>query len=238
LEHLILIFTLKITLKLPALNSNPSSHQSYTPNCDTPQHRSTHQPIRILDFYQFQKELLRARPTAISMKKSDPADASESSIKMMPDGAEPALEASLHRFLVSEVRSVRFGPREDASTTIISIFTGIGAVYLGVSIWGTLSFDQEYRKIMKSFLMSNQFIAALLLFAWILTYNIISLTIYHQFEVDERYPSDDFYIVSTVDGDADDPRYLGSSMVQGELVPPVIVQMPDEQVVLALATDP
>lgn len=173
--------------------------------------------------------------------------------------------AHLHRFYVNEVKSVRFGPSEDASSTIVALLFTAMASNISLAMVGYY----QKRALWRMFLHSNQFIAGLLLFSWVLAFNIISLVIYYQFESEEQYPADEFYVTaadekydpdastqvrgpiarawaagglplcSTSKADYNQSNGSATKMIINgcTCVPPFVVQMPDDRIVLAVATD-
>jgi hypothetical protein len=140
-------------------------------------------------------------------------------------GGGGSVHASLHRFLVSEVRSVRFGTAEDASITIIAVLVSSAIAICVLAIASATT----GRPLLRLFMLSNQIVAAMLLFAWIAAYSLISLVIWHQFERSERYPADDYYLVPG-EGAAESEGLCANV--------PIVVQLPDDQVGLAVPRNP
>lgn len=102
--------------------------------------------------------------------------------------------------------------------------------------------------LIQRFLRSSEFVALLLLIAWLIAYNLISLVIYHQFEWREIYPADDFYILnsrdtsfvnSLADTDTRSHRQCDCKIGNGkgcDCTLPVILVMPDMKFALGVPT--
>lgn len=130
-------------------------------------------------------------------------------------GRERRYSALLHRYFVNEIRPVRFGPRQDASTAALLSTISIVAFHLLFYIlsWGWKGTGwREYQD-------SNQFLVGLLVDIWILGYDLVSWVIWCQFEKRETYPADDYYVAAG-------PSESGAQ--------PVLLEMPSEQLALGI----
>lgn len=140
--------------------------------------------------------------------------------QVLDHGRGRRMTATLHRYLLNELRAVRFGPQQDSISSIIIILSLIGLVHLLLYL---LFLFQDQTTRWDDYVDSNQFLVGVLLWIWIVGYNVVSWVIWHQFERDERYPADDYY----VEGQAE--RIMGEGGWG-----PTVVQLPSETLQLAM----
>ncbi|PJF17968.1 hypothetical protein PSACC_02275 [Paramicrosporidium saccamoebae] len=86
------------------------------------------------------------------------------------------------------------GPREDALLSIAMLCVSILLTHLPIYLMAPSAW--------RVYISSNQYLVGGLLYMWLTGYMIISFVIYHQFERTERYPADDYYIMSEGSGAA------------------------------------
>lgn len=132
-----------------------------------------------------------------------------------PCERERRYSALLHRYFVNEIRPVRFGPRQDASATALLSTVTILAIH---GLFYILAW-QHKGHVWRDYKTSNQFLVGVLIYIWILGYDLVSWVIWCQFEKRETYPADDYYVAA------------GPS-VGGEQ--PVLLEVPSEQLALGL----
>lgn len=159
---------------------------------------------------------------------ADDVESKDTSGKVFPDGRrdEPIdhgrgrrMTATLHRYLLNELRAVRFGPQQDSLSSITIILSLIGSVHLLLYL---LFLVRAQSARWDEYVDSNQFLVGVLLWIWIVGYNVVSWVIWHQFERDERYSADDYYVEGQSEG-----------MVEGGWGP-TVVQLPSEALQLAM----
>lgn len=92
---------------------------------------------------------------------------------------------------------------------------------LHAATWVYCRTDEERAFRWRLYLESNQFLVGTLLYLWIVGFNIVSWVIYRQFEQNEPYPADDYYVSSL------DEAGRGAQMA------PLILNLPDKRLALA-----
>lgn len=102
-----------------------------------------------------------------------------------------------HEFFTSEVKPVRFGPLQDATSTLFITLVVVGFYHAMLCLlnWCRLpSATVDGQTIWQLYSTSSQFLIGGLLYLWIVGYNVVSWVIWKQFEQSDNYPADDFYI--------------------------------------------
>lgn len=114
---------------------------------------------------------------------------------------------------------IAVGPQQDALATIIvpSLFL----LGLHGAIWAYCRAEEERASRWRLYLESNQFLVGTLLYFWIIGFNIVSWVIYRQFERNEPYPADDYYLAG-----------LSEAGRVAQLTP-LILNLPDKRLALA-----
>jgi len=130
------------------------------------------------------------------------------------------------------------GPRQDISSTIIAALLSVGLVNLSVMLAST-AYGSDFWGL---FLRSNEFVAMMLMFTWLLAYSLISVVIFFQFEWNEHNPADDYYFEGPK-GDSFSTgfvgagcgcEYSGEKSCNCEL--PIVLRMPNDSLALGIST--
>lgn len=121
--------------------------------------------------------------------------------------------------LASTLQPDRIGPRQDALATILAPSLFLLLLHGAIWVYSRTEGDRAFR--WRLYLESNQFLVGTLLYMWIVGFNIVSWVIYRQFERNEPYPADDYYVASL------DETGRGAGLA------PLVLNLPDKRLALA-----